>query len=336
MNSTELWLKFWFAHNEQVILWVFAGFLLAVTVVTINAIFAKPEDEQASGSSFKDLENSLKKVLDERPAASTSAPTPAIQVGDLDGDLVPAPMVAAIREELESKKAELQKVQADVQAKAAEIEIVKKQHADATAQLQTMASGGGGASTEEVTALKNRVGELESKLSEYTVIEDDIADLSMYKEENSRLKAELEALKASGATPSAAPAAPAAVPAATPVAAPAAAVEAAPEAPVASAPIAESPIAEDDPIMAEFAAAVAEQQQMTELNNAAAKKKEAAIIDDAENGQLDTDKMLAEMADLSNMPTEEDAGGAHILEAEPDTDKMTAEAEALDQSTKAS
>ena len=49
---------------------------------------------------------------------------------------------------------------------------------------------------EERTVLMTKLHDLESKLLEYEIIEDDIADLSRYKEENARLKAELENLGA--------------------------------------------------------------------------------------------------------------------------------------------
>ena len=44
--------------------------------------------------------------------------------------------------------------------------------------------------------LSSRIKELEAKLAEYEILEDDIADLSLYKEENARLRSELEKLKA--------------------------------------------------------------------------------------------------------------------------------------------
>ena len=46
----------------------------------------------------------------------------------------------------------------------------------------------------EVEALQTRVQELEARLKEYEIIEDDIADLSTYKEENTRLRRQIEDL----------------------------------------------------------------------------------------------------------------------------------------------
>jgi len=55
---------------------------------------------------------------------------------------------------------------------------------------------GGVAPGVDVSALQAKLVELQAKLAEYEIIEDDIADLSMYKEENKKLKAELATLKA--------------------------------------------------------------------------------------------------------------------------------------------
>lgn len=66
---------------------------------------------------------------------------------------------------------------------------------------------------EELNRLKNdpiaaklrdqiaKVQELQSRLKEYEILEDDIADLSLYKEENARLKTELQNLVGSSAPP---------------------------------------------------------------------------------------------------------------------------------------
>lgn len=62
----------------------------------------------------------------------------------------------------------------------------------------------------DTKALQDKINELTNKLSEYEIIEDDIANLSFYKSENAKLKNELEKLKGGAATiessPSATPA----------------------------------------------------------------------------------------------------------------------------------
>jgi len=50
--------------------------------------------------------------------------------------------------------------------------------------------------TSEIANLNGKVEELQARLAEYEIIEDDIADLSMFKDENRKLKDEVESLKA--------------------------------------------------------------------------------------------------------------------------------------------
>lgn len=65
-------------------------------------------------------------------------------------------------------------------------------------KLKSAISAGGpsadGGATGDVVDLKNQLAELQARLAEYEIIEDDIADLSLYKDENIRLKAEVEEL----------------------------------------------------------------------------------------------------------------------------------------------
>lgn len=89
----------------------------------------------------------------------------------------------------------------------------------------------------DTSELEGKIKELSEKLSEYEIIEEDIANLSFYKNENAKLKDELEKLRAGGAVASAASPAPAAPP-----------VTAAPSpAPVAEAPAPAAPVAEAAP-----------------------------------------------------------------------------------------
>ncbi|MBX9768758.1 MAG: hypothetical protein K2X47_15905, partial [Bdellovibrionales bacterium] len=86
-------------------------------------------------------------------------------------------------------------------------------------------------SEDDLKSLQMQVKDLEAKLAEYEIIEDDIANLTTYKEENHRLKDELARISAGGAVP----------------------LE-----PVAAAP---DSAAIDEALMAEFEAAVDEQKR---------------------------------------------------------------------------
>ena len=85
-----------------------------------------------------------------------------------------------------------------------EKEVLAKDRTIADLNKQLTQSGGtAGESTlspsspAEQDELMNRISELEGRLEEYEIIEDDIADLSLYKAENDKLKEELQRLKAS-------------------------------------------------------------------------------------------------------------------------------------------
>ena len=90
-------------------------------------------------------------------------------------------------------------------------------------------------SEDDLKSLQMQVKDLEAKLAEYEIIEDDIANLTTYKEENVKLKDEISRMKGGGASASALP-------------------------DVAANP-SEAPGAVDEALMAEFEAAVDEQKQ---------------------------------------------------------------------------
>jgi hypothetical protein len=87
--------------------------------------------------------------------------------------------------------------------------------ARANNQISAPSGGGGGGDT---SALEARIKELESRLAEYAVIEDDLANLKRLQQENAQLKASLEGKGVSAPVSSAPPPEPAPTP--EPVAAP--------------------------------------------------------------------------------------------------------------------
>jgi hypothetical protein len=235
------------------------------------------------------------------------------------------------------------------------------------------AGGGDGASGAAVAeaeariqALQVELKSLQSKLSEYEIIEDDIADLTLYKEENQKLKDEVEKLRSTAGSGGSDVAV---EEPATPAVAETASETVAEEASVAKdvADVVEAPkpkasesfrLDESDAVMNEFAKAIgASQTESTEpeveatpavVSEAAAGEKDGvselvvsnadvpiedpqAAIDallksEAESaepsgpaleGDLDTDKMLSEIAEL-----DVSLESAPVLEDEVDTDKL--------------
>jgi hypothetical protein len=166
----------------------------------------------------------------------------------------------------------------------AEIKELKRMIDEKEEALKSARSGKPSADPEEKAKLEDKIRQLEGRLSEYEIIEADIADLSFYKEENSKLQQELQALKTSAAgTPAAAVEAalapvPEAVVAEPLVAEPAATAPVEPPPPAVAEPVV-TPVEEmehkevaepegvvDDALMAEFAAAVQDQKGTPRLD----------------------------------------------------------------------
>lgn len=235
--------EFIYRHNQVVIGSLVAFILLTGMVFLWRLINEKPEPASTSASTLdvQALEDTLKRVMARGPAVAAGAPPAATpgtivdeedQVAAASGDPAATAKMQALISEREQKIAELQA-------------------ALDQAKVQTAEGGGAGVSAEGAVALlelQNKIRELEARLAEYSIIEDDIADLSIYKDENQRLKTELEELRGKmGAAPGDAASA----------AAPATAVAAVD----ANAKIEEPKLGldQDDDVMKQFAAAVSEQ-----------------------------------------------------------------------------
>lgn len=311
--NLEKFLTFVTHHNESIIQWLFFGILLLAGTLIARSLFGKKTAE-AAAESGGDLHSALEKIL-----ANTS------KLENLALDRAAA-----------SPQAE-----ALVTALKADLVVREKELSELKAK---------GGNSEEASELSGRIKELESKLAEYEILEDDIADLSLYKEENVRLKSELDRVKAGGAA--AAPAPTAAVAA---VEAPkgddivaefAQAVEQKPGADMVTEKQIEIPDTGDP--MADFEQTVQLEKKMqgdiAPPKSAAAKSAPAPVANQTEaddlfaefsqatpedgGASLDTDKMMAEMAALVSMEPASD----NALEESIDTDKMAAEATSFQKS----
>ena len=247
--SFAKFLTFVTAHSESIIQWTAFVILSLVGVIIGRQIFAKRTGASlGDGASLSggplpgEIQNVLQKILEQ----TNKLQNVSIETSRSSGsELLP-----------ENVAAELEMLKKDLQTREEEISRLQK------------GLGGPGAGDGQFKEYSGRIKELEAKLEEYSILEDDIADLSLYKEENQRLKNEIEQLKGAGATASAAPAAGpaatvAATPAPTPVAPPAPAPTA-PPAPSADLGAASEPVPNSTPInnesdedlVAEFAQAM--------------------------------------------------------------------------------
>ena len=159
--------------------------------------------------------------------------------------------VVALKSQLTAalaKQEELTKTVSQLNNEKSKLEEKAKNAVAAAAAAATAGAGAAAASSGNSAELQKALDEARAKLAEYEIIEDDLANLKRYQQENKQLRAEIEALRG-GAAPEAASAEQAQAAAESePALEPAAAEEEAPEMEAAS-PIeeAESKVQEEIP-----------------------------------------------------------------------------------------
>ncbi|GIL17020.1 MAG: hypothetical protein BroJett040_07710 [Oligoflexia bacterium] len=197
-------IQFFIKYNA-VLIEALVGAIIIIVGFLAYRSFAQARDEVsgAKGTDLHDLEEMIKKLLERANQVPTSA---ALAKAGADGAVDTSPLLN-----------EIEKLRIDLQTKQAEIEQMKSQSAKAPS-----ATPAPGMSTEEKATLENQIKELQNKLAEYEIISEDIADLSFYKEENAKLRKQIEsagsvaAPAAATPSPAAAPPAPATPSASTP------------------------------------------------------------------------------------------------------------------------
>jgi hypothetical protein len=145
-----------------------------------NHPVAETSPSNNSNLDLESIESAMKRVLSTQvPSASYPSAAPSVNNG--------GPDLSAALSEREAKISALQNELEKSKAEAAE----RAKHLEAKAAVAGSITTAGG----EDPAVKVRIAELEARLAEYEVIEDDIADLSRFKEENSKLSTEVEDLR---------------------------------------------------------------------------------------------------------------------------------------------
>lgn len=322
-------------HSESMIQWVLLAILLLVGFLTVRGLLSKNSGAAGDTESLAspELQSMINKIMEQ---------TSRLEAIDLKS--LPAAGLASVD---------------------AQVQDLKKNLAARDSELSHLKSGGG-AVGEDGSNLSTRIKELEAKLAEYEILEDDIADLSLYKEENVRLKSELDKARSAGGS------------VAPNVEATATAEEPAVETPSVETPdivaefaqaIETAPVAESEPVVPEVAAQApvpASGNPMTDFENtveqerkpqpaaaqsagslpqmppveAAKPTEEAKPVEEAndlfaefstakeeaipefESSELDTDKMMAEMAELVSI----EPSASNALEESIDIEKMAVEA----------
>jgi hypothetical protein len=328
--NLEKYLQYATHHSEAIIQWLFLAILTLTGLLIARNLFAKKEEVHAGGAALaggEEIRSFLQKIMEQ------TAKLEAI------------PKAGMTEATAASIDAQVQALKKDLSSRDEEIKALK-----------SAAPASAGTASADAEALNGRLKELESKLAEYEILEDDIADLSLFKDENARLKAELDKMRTGGGTSAPAPAAAPVVTAAEAMPGPElnvqeqlkltetgdpmqdfesavklekkltgggeATIEQA--GPSTSATTTE-PAKEADDLFAEFAVA----QPEAEAAEAAPAPVESAS-EPPDQGALDTNKMMEEMAALTSMSASAEGTGLH--DDGIDTDKMAAEATNLTKS----
>ena len=264
-SLTESILSLFIFQDVYVVSFLVAGIMVLILLLLMYN-FKTPESVVLKEiQDSENIEGALRRVLGEKAWVTSSE-----SGGESSGDALK--QIGGLEQEVLSKDKEI---------------------ADLHKQLTQGGSGEGGSGND--AELNSKIDELEARLLEYEIIEDDIADLSLYKAENEKLKTELASLRGGGAPEPA----PAPAPAPEPVAEEPAS-EPIPE-PVAEEPVVEAapepepvPFAEDDDNDTEANGRdlVAEFEKVVNNKDAIFGDEESIEIDTSDDSQGDGDVLL--------------------------------------------
>ena len=182
-------LRLWHQHNEIALASLGALFLFTLIVLFMRSIGTKAADTGGSSTDFNAIETMLRKALAQSPGVRAGARVDAADPSYASDDSAntASSISADAASTIASLKHELEETRAAMAAQAA----VKPTEVSASSR----ATDAGQPDGTQLEALQKKLVDLEARLAEYEIIEDDIADLSHFKEENMRLRDELAALR---------------------------------------------------------------------------------------------------------------------------------------------
>lgn len=220
MNN-EKFLSFWSQHNTTIIEILLALVILTTLILAFRSFFSSGKKSQGESTGdlglSTELEEKLEMILETQKQQSelvakvaAVAPKALSQLDDSEGDVddfeiqegvnkkpIPVPVVdeeaqQIIRKteskvkESEAEIAQLRITLSETQQKMLEMKKELEVAKNAPAPVAAPAADSSG--------LEEKVAELEARLADYDIISQEIADITNYKEENARLKEQLEQL----------------------------------------------------------------------------------------------------------------------------------------------
>lgn len=192
--TLESFLSFWNHHNTTIIEALIALITVSSLFLGFRHFFVKEShsDLGAGGvtGDISQLENTLKKILENQASAPPPAAAPA-----------PPPEPAAPSD----PGGELMFTAADLQHFRDSLAEALTKNEELQTKITTLEKSGGAAAAPAgnpalEAELKSKVADLEARLKEYELISDDIAELSRFREENSKLKKEIAKLSSGAST----------------------------------------------------------------------------------------------------------------------------------------
>ncbi|MBK9294416.1 MAG: hypothetical protein IPM57_08215 [Oligoflexia bacterium] len=191
----DKFLHFLFA-NQLLLIEVLFAVIIGLCIMWLFFNLQTEAKQTDSEKQLKEIERALEKVI----INTSSKPTLATQLGAQPQTTAAqpaatpgAPPVAATGQPQAVNSAELEKLKTENVQKTQKLGELEKALIVAKEELtKVQAQATPAVNTDE---FQKKIKELEARLAEYEIIEDDIANLSLYKEENARLKNELQKIK---------------------------------------------------------------------------------------------------------------------------------------------
>jgi hypothetical protein len=203
--NVEKFLHFWNQYNATLIEVLIALVLLTLILLAYKSFFGKDADfdGESARPQFAELEKNLQKIIETHGLQKQASQSETGVAGAFNSEQQAE--FEKLKIELVEKESQLQELKLKVSDPAA---LAANAAAAASAQVGVAQAASAQTSAEVDSASKNKleekIKELEARLAEYEIISEDIADLSFYKEENTKLQKELDAFKnASTAQPAA-------------------------------------------------------------------------------------------------------------------------------------
>ncbi|MGE5086646.1 MAG: hypothetical protein ACM3MG_10125 [Bacillota bacterium] len=216
--TIEQVLSFFDHHNTAIIEGLVAIIILFGLYLGYRGFFAKDEKHGGGpGMDTAELEKTLQKIL-ENQASAPAGTSRHVRVEEHDSaddfkempreKTAPAAQVSEAAGGVGESPAEIEQLRLTLSESQKKIEVLQAQLAVAESkatEVEAAIAAAPAPASNVNSDLEGKVRDLEARLAEYEIISEDIADLSRFRDENEKLKAEIDVLKGQGGGSSAPP-----------------------------------------------------------------------------------------------------------------------------------